>query len=40
MMKNCDQVLTHTVCPERLVHACVSNESFKIPGILETTLKN
>lgn len=40
MMKNCDQALTHPVCPEQLVHAVVLNESFVIPGILETTLKN
>lgn len=40
MMKKYDQALTHPVCPEQLVHADVLNESFKIPGILETTLKN
>lgn len=39
-MKNYDQAFTHPVFPEQLVHAGVLNESFKIPRILETTLKN
>lgn len=40
MMRNYDQALIHPVCPEQLVHADVLNEFFKIPRILETTLKN